>query len=214
MRIIGAGFPRTGTLSLKIALEELLRGPCYHGIEIAQRLDDVPIWHDALRGRPPAWPTLLSGYVAAVDWPASAFWRELSEAYPSSFVLLSVRETAATWWESFDATVLTLTRNPLPDSFHAFGELLDDLLRTRLSPNWNQREAAIAAYEHHNRTVRATIPSHRLIEWRVGDGWGPICSALGLSPPEQSFPRPNKRSAFDELLATVGIVFRPNLPTR
>jgi hypothetical protein len=209
MRIIGAGFPRTGTLSLKLALEELLRGPCYHGTETARRLGDVPTWHDALRGRQPSWPTFLSGYVAAVDWPASAFWRELSEAYPSSLVLLSVRETGAAWWESFDATVLALTRNPLPDSFHDFGKLLDDLLRTRLTPNWNQREAAIAAYEHHNATVRAAIPSHRLIEWRVRDGWDPICRALGLAAPEQSFPRPNKRSDFDELLATFGIVLRP-----
>jgi hypothetical protein len=192
-------------LSLKPALEELLGGPCYHGTEAAQRLDDIPIWHEALRGRLPSWPTFLSGYVATVDWPASAFWRELSEAYPASFVLLSVRETATAWWESFDKTVLTLTRHPLPDRFRELEECLRDLLRLRLTPDWNQPAATIAAYERHNATVRAAIPSHRLIEWRVGDGWGPLCKALGVSPPEHEFPRPNQRSDWNELLAALGI---------
>src|SRR5689334_16323918 len=106
LRVIGAGFPRTGTLSLKPALEELLGAPCYHGTEAAQHLEHLPTWLEALHGRTPSWTEFLSGYAATADWPAAAFWRELSEAYPTALVLLSVRESATVWWKSFDSTVL------------------------------------------------------------------------------------------------------------
>src|SRR5690349_13474611 len=104
LRVIGAGFPRTGTLSLKPALERLLGAPCYHGTELAHHLAHVPAWRDAIAGRPPVWETFLSGYAATADWPASMCWRELADAYPHALVLLSVRDSAATWWKSFDAT--------------------------------------------------------------------------------------------------------------
>src|SRR5438132_13248585 len=103
VRIVGAGLGRTGTMSLKIALERLLGAPCYHMIEVFEHPEHVPVWHAAVRGEPVDWDALFAGYVAAVDWPVAAFWREISAANPDAVVLLSVRDAAA-WWQSADQT--------------------------------------------------------------------------------------------------------------
>jgi hypothetical protein len=97
LRVVGAGLGRTGTNSLKVALEELLGGPCYHMFELARRDHDTPGWRAAVRGEAVDWDALLGGYVAAVDWPACAFWSELWQANPEAIVLLSTRDSAQTW---------------------------------------------------------------------------------------------------------------------
>ena len=107
LRVVGAGLPRTGTSSLKKALENLLGGRCYHMMEIPGHPFDLGAgWNRALAGDAPDWAKLFDGYVAAVDWPASIFWRELSEANPAALVLLSVRDTAEVWWRSADEMIL------------------------------------------------------------------------------------------------------------
>src|SRR5262245_38107485 len=98
LRVVGAGLPRTGTRSLKAALEVLLGGRCYHMQDVFENLDHVPIWRRALAGEPPDWHTFLADYVAAVDWPSSAFWKELSD--PDALIVLSTRSEAGTWWQS------------------------------------------------------------------------------------------------------------------
>src|SRR5207302_2217751 len=110
IRVVGAGLPRTGTKSLKDALEMILDGPCYHMQEVFDHLDHAPAWRRALDGDPTGWPSPLEGYVATVDWPASFFWRDLAEANPDAVVLLSMRTDAETWWASVDATILRLLR--------------------------------------------------------------------------------------------------------
>jgi hypothetical protein len=207
LRVIGAGLPRTGTLSLKPALEQLLGAPCYHGTELARNLEQVRVWREALAGRPPAWETILSTYVATADWPASLCWRELSEAYPNALVLLSVRHSAATWWKSFEATILTLVRNEVPSVYRGYQEMLFDILHARMTPDWNDADAMMAAYERHNAAVRATIPPERLVVWHAGDGWAPLCKALGLATPRTDFPPANKRSDWNHLLAAFGVRF-------
>src|SRR5262245_3217336 len=99
LRVVGAGLGRTGTMSLKIALERLLGAPCYHMIEVFQHPEHVAFWHEAALGRMPDWDQLFAGYAAAVDWPSAAFWPELMEAYPDALVVLSVRDTQS-WWQS------------------------------------------------------------------------------------------------------------------
>src|SRR5438552_15142927 len=104
LRIVGAGLPRTGTHSQKVALEQLLGAHCYHMVEVFAHPEHAPIWREAVHGTMPDWPALFDehGYQAAVDWPVSAFWRQLSEAYPEAIVLLSVRDDADTWWRRAD----------------------------------------------------------------------------------------------------------------
>ena len=196
LRVVGAGLGRTGTVSLKLALERLLGAPCYHMVEVFSHLDHVPAWHGAVRGEPTDWESLLGGYRAAVDWPAAAFWPELSEAYPDAIVLLSVRDDPGTWWHSADRTVFAAMRRPAPPELEAWFEMVTELWRTRLAEGWDDAEVAMAAYERHNDAVRAAIPADRLVVWRPGDGWEPLCAALGLAVPDEPFPHENTTAEF------------------
>src|SRR5690349_5268057 len=99
VRVVGAGLGRTGTTSLKVALEDLLGGPCYHMLAVRERAGDPDAWGDAYDGRLPDWRAFFDGYAAVVDWPAAPFWREISEAFPDAVILLSTRD-ADDWWRS------------------------------------------------------------------------------------------------------------------
>jgi Sulfotransferase domain len=196
LRVVGAGFPRTGTKSLQQALKQILGGPCYHMVEVFEHLEHVPVWRDALRGRPPDWNEFLADYVAAVDWPASAFWRDLAEANPDALVVLSVRDDAETWWRSADQTILTITRQT--EHEHAdWLALAHELLEARIGRPWDDRRKATAAYERHNADVRTSVAQERLLEWNARDGWAPICDALGLAVPDGSFPHVNSTQEWE-----------------
>src|SRR5689334_8523874 len=105
LRVIGAGLGRTGTMSLKAALEKLLGGKCYHMYEVFEHLEtDVPMWHAAALGKPVDWDKMFDGYVAAVDWPAGAYWKEISAKYPDALILLSTRDSEK-WWDSANSTI-------------------------------------------------------------------------------------------------------------
>jgi hypothetical protein len=192
--VVGAGLPRTGTASLKEALEHLLGGRCYHMREIPGHPFDLGAgWKQALRGDTPEWDRLFDGYVAAVDWPASLFWRELSEAYPDALVLLSVRDTAETWWQSAGATFLPVARTALAPDWNEGRDLLKLLERFTGKGQWDDRATLLASYERHHDEARKTIAPHRLLEWRATEGWAPICRALGVPVPDLPFPWVNRR---------------------
>jgi Sulfotransferase domain len=199
LQVVGAGLPRTGTRSLKDALELLLGSPCYHMEEVFGHLDHVPVWREAVRGHPPDWDGFLSGYVAAVDWPASAFWKELSAANPEAIVLLSIRESPEVWWQSVDATILGVARrDPAPEmaEWHRmFHELLWEAWGLR--DGFDDAASAMAAYERHVDEVRSTVPRERLVEWHTGDGWESLCHALDLPIPTGPFPRVNTREEWE-----------------
>ena len=198
LRVVGAGLGRTGTNSLKLALERLLGGRCYHMSELLQRPGDTEVWHSAIRGEPVEWRSLLQGFAATVDWPACALWRELQAAYPDSIVLLSVRESSAEWWDSMEETIVsTLTSSVPPGDAEWVNRraMIIDLMES-FTPGWRNREDAIAAYEAHNEEVRRTAPGDRLVEWRPGDGWGPLCDMLGAAAPDEPFPHVNQKADF------------------
>jgi hypothetical protein len=134
---------------------------------------------------------LLAGYEAAVDRPASGFWRELSTAYPDAIVVLSVRDTPEVWWKSASQTILHVADRPSPPGMDAWLAMYLDFLRARFTSVWHDPEAAMAAYVRHNDAVRAEVPAGRLVEWQPGDGWEPICAALGLPVPTDPFPHVN-----------------------
>jgi hypothetical protein len=190
LRVVGAGLGRTGTASLKQALARLLGAPCYHMVDVFERPADVPIWRAAARGEPTDWTRLFEGYAAAVDWPASAFWEQIADAFPDAIILLSTRDPAE-WWESASQTIFAPRDGgpPVP----GFREMVDEVLSARFTRERTDRDATIAAFEKHVAHVRATAPKHRLVEWSVADGWGPLCAALKLPVPEEPFPRTNTR---------------------
>ena len=195
LRIVGAGLPRTGTSSLRLALEQLLGGRCYHMSVIPGHPFDLGSgWNRALAGDVPDWDELFDGYVAAVDWPASLFWRELSAAYPEALVLLSVRNSAEEWWHSADETILPYARMALAPDWNEGRGFLDLLERFTGMAQWDDPATMMAAYERHNAEVRRLASPERLLEWRATDGWQPICHALGLPVPDLPFPWVNQRS--------------------
>ena len=199
LRVIGAGLPRTGTHSLQVALEQLLGGRCYHMREIPGHPFDLGEgWNRALTGDTGGLETLLNGYVASVDWPASMFWRALSEANPGALVLLSVRDTPETWWQSMNRTILPIARDALEPGWSEGSGLLDLLERFAGTKRWDDPATLTAAYERHNAEVRKNAPPGRLLVWRASEGWEPICRALGLPVPEAPFPWTNRREEWNE----------------
>jgi hypothetical protein len=195
LRVVGAGLGRTGTHSLKLALERLLDAPCYHMIEVIGHPEAVPRWRDAIAGSP-RWDEIYAGYGAAVDWPTSAFWRELMRAAPDAVVLLSVRDADA-WWTSASHTIFESMQQMARDEPVAdFSGMVTALLTERFTPRWADRDEAIAAYERHNDAVRAAVPPDRLLEWRPADGWAPLCAALDVPVPDEPFPHVNTTEEF------------------
>jgi hypothetical protein len=191
LRVVGAGLGRTGTSSLKLALERLLGGRCHHMSEVlADPARHVALWAPVLRGEEADWEEVFAGYVAQVDFPGAAFWPELSRAFPEALVLLSTRPAEA-WYRSAGATIFQLDdrhgSSPFREVWHdrfGFGDAFDD------------RESMVAAYERHNATVRSSAPPDRFLEWTVADGWAPLCDRLGLRVPNDPFPWTNTTAEF------------------
>jgi Sulfotransferase domain len=198
LKVVGAGVGRTGTHSLKEALERLLGGRCHHMIEVFAHPEEIPVWTDAIEGRTVDWAHLMDGYLAQVDWPGASFWPELLEANPDALVLLSVRDPEA-WYESATNTIFA----GLSQSHEALGEWavsMKRLLGDRFSADFADKHAMIAAFERHNDDVRRRVPPAQLLEWRPQDGWGPICDRLNMAVPEDPFPVTNTTSEFRALL--------------
>src|SRR5689334_17368530 len=141
LRVIGSGVGRTGTNSLKVALERLLGAPCYHMLEVFPRPAHFGLWTAVARGQPVDWDALFDGFAAAVDWPAAAFWPELAAKYPDAVIVLSERESADAWWKSASATIFDRTRPPPPPPML---EMLQAFLGARFTPAIHDREQAIA----------------------------------------------------------------------
>lgn len=192
LRVVGAGLGRTGTMSLKIALERLLGAPCYHMSEVFRHPEHIRAWHAAARGDMPDWEKLFEGFAATVDWPAASFWPELSRAFPNAIVLLSVRDPQA-WWESASQTIFPSVEEAPRDAWY---EMVHDLMAARFTTELHDRAAAIAAFERHNAEVRKAVPRARLLEWTAADGWEPLCKALGIPVPQEPFPRANTKEDF------------------
>jgi hypothetical protein len=196
LQVIGAGLGRTGTTSLKLALEDLLGGNCYHMLEVRERPADPGVWADAYENRLPDWGAFLEGYRAVVDWPAAPFWSELSEAFPDAVIVLSVRDPES-WWKSASRTIFpalsTYFASDAPDNDWT---RMGRRMMTSFTPGWQEESAAKAAYLAHNDHVRSTAPADRLVEWRPGDGWHPVCAALGMDIPDKPFPHVNTTSDF------------------
>jgi len=195
LKVVGVGFGRTGTNSLKLALEQLLGGRCHHMHEVFERPGLVPLWMEAAAGRPD-WDAIFEGDVATVDWPAAAFWRQLVDRYPDAMVLLSLRESPEAWWRSARLTIFEGLSTPgMPPEVEAWMATVRDLVRSHgVDPD--DEASAEAAYVRHAADVRATVPAERLVEWTTGDGWEPLCAALGVPVPAEPFPHVNTTAEF------------------
>jgi len=210
LRVVGAGLGRTGTHSLKIALEQLLGAPCYHMVEAFQRPADIATWHAAATGQPIDWRELFNGYAAVVDWPAAAFWSQIADVFPNAIILLSLRD-AESWWRSASRTIFEGFRRATdperreadpqrreggPGQHPAFAPMIRDLFGNTFTPDFLEEAPAKVAFERHVAEVRKRAPANRLVEWRAEDGWGPLCATLGVAIPAEPFPLTNTTEQF------------------
>ena len=204
LQIIGSGFGRTGTKSLKHALEQLGFGPCHHMHEILEHPEQVAHWQALAAGRKPDWNAVFAGYRSQVDWPGAHYWRELADAYPRAKVIHTVRPEQA-WWASFSHSIAKLVRSyrelALPP--HA-RDMLDAWWEFAGKPTFgdrvDDREVALAAYRLRTQEVREVIAPERLLVFDVAEGWQPLCRFLDVPTPSTPFPHHNLRADFWEVL--------------
>jgi hypothetical protein len=209
LTVIGAGFGRTGTLSLKAALEELGLGPCYHMSETFQHPDHVPIWESAARGEHVDWDRLFGGYRSTVDWPGAAFCEQLMQAYPEARVILTVRDPDR-WYESARATIYGIGRAaafplfrllapavPPIRGFLDVQPMIDAVVwQGTFNGRFEDRPYAIRTFLDWNRRVGERVSMDRLLVYEVTDGWGPLCRFLDMPIPDTPFPHLNDAETF------------------
>ena len=198
LQVIGAGFGRTGTLSLKTALEMLGFSPCYHMMEVFAHPEHSYTWDDAAHGKPVDWKAFLSGYRAAVDWPACHFWRELGEVFPDAKFLLTERDPDS-WYDSMSKTILTVTGRERPQTddplLAAHARMADFIIADETFGNDFSRQHVIDVYKAHNEAVKRALGG-KLLVYDVKQGWGPLCEHLGAAVPKEDFPRTNSSEEF------------------
>lgn len=199
LEVIGAGFGRTGTLSLKLALERLGFGRCYHMVEVFEHPEHMDVWSAAHRGEPVDWEALFDGYQAAVDWPSCNLWREQMDAFPQAKVILSTRDPDG-WYQSVCNTILPATRYAAASEDpgqRRFGEWAAEIIWNRVfESRIDDREHALAVYRAHVDRVRAEVPADRLLVFEAGQGWDPLCEFLRVPVPEEDYPRSNSTEEF------------------
>jgi len=191
LSVIGAGFGRTGTESLKKALEIIGSGPCYHMYEVLPDPERVAIWRAAASGDLPDWDQVFADYNATVDWPAAHFWRELSAYFPAAKIILSVRDADA-WYDSMDKTILQILRNSEDPESIGMKLIADGVF----GGNITDRDHMIAVYNKTISDVQAEFGSDRLLTYELGSGWEPLCEFLDCAIPDQSYPRGNSSEEF------------------
>ncbi len=197
LAVIGAGFGRTGTESMKTALETLGLGPCQHMKVLLADPKQEAYWRKVLQdeqqGKLPNWDEAYAEYNSGVDWPTAYYWRQLADYYPNAKILLTLRD-ADSWYESTANTILKVIKKLSdPDSI-GLKMISEGVFHNRLE----DRDYTIALYEKHNAEVRAAFPPERLLEYNLGDGWESLCKFLELPVPNESYPQSNASDEFHE----------------
>lgn len=197
LRVIGTGFGRTGTLSLKQALDDLGFGPTYHMEEVLKRPSHIKVWRDLARTGQADWDDLFVGFGSGVDFPVSCVWRELADRYPDAKLVHTVRDPQR-WWESTESTIFRTSDMfppwlpPLLPPAAGYLEVVDRLVWSGLfDGRFLDRGHAIEVFERHTAEVVASVPSDRLLVLDVAEGWGPLCAFLGVPEPAHPFPHLN-----------------------
>jgi len=205
LSVLGAGFGRTGTMSLKHALERLGFGPCYHMLEVRHNPGHDRLWMDAVQGRAVDWDALFADYASACDWPQCHFWRPLAAHYPEAKVILTLRDPQA-WYRSISNTIfphLCADADPAQPRAVLHRAMTRALIQEQVfGGRWQDREHVLAVYRAHVETVRRELPPQRLLVYDVSQGWTPLCEFLGVDVPDEPYPRVNSTEEFKARAAT------------
>ena len=199
IEVLGAGFGRTGTVSIKLALETLGFGPCHHMEQVFTDENQLRVWRRVLDGESADWDKALEGFRAAIDWPSTHFWRELADHYPDAKVLLSVRPVEQ-WWDSLSQTIKQLIdrRDEVPSEHRrevlAFAHEMIEM--REFGGAMDDKDNVIETFNRRVAEVTATVPEDRLLVYEVTSGWQPLCDFLGVPVPDTAFPRSNDEDEF------------------
>jgi hypothetical protein len=221
LQVIGAGFGRTGTASVKAALEELGVGPCYHMYEVFGKADHIEQWRRAARGEPVDWHALFANYQSSTDWPACNFWDRQMDAFPEAKVLLTMRDPDV-WYDSVVNTIYAVRGdNPrfldmkgLPadavaqrEAFRPQLAMIDEVIWQRtFDGRFGDRAHALSVYNAYVARVQRTVPTERLLIFDVKQGWAPLCAFLGAAVPDKPFPHANDTASQRALLTQMGFL--------
>ncbi len=201
LSVVGAGLGRTGTNSLKLALEQLGFGPCHHMFEVMEHTSQLPFWQTLARGETPDWDDVFADYGACVDWPSARYWREISDHFPDAKVLLSVRSEDA-WFDSVQATIYPSMRDrhkSAPGYDRDVTDMANEIIVKQLfGGRLDDRDHAVAVFRAHAAEVQATIDPNRLLTFDVAEGWRPLCDFLGVAVPGTPFPHANSTADFND----------------
>lgn len=206
LRVIGAGFGRTGTLSLKGALEQLGFDKCYHMMEVNQQTGHHQLWSDAHDGKPVDWDHLFDGYQATVDWPSCNLWREQAAYYPDAKIILSLRDPDK-WYDSVMNTIYPSSAaardSDVPEAQY-FGKWVFNIIWDRVfDGRLDDRAHVINVFNQHNQAVISEVPPERLLVFEAADGWQPLCEFLEVPVPAIDYPRVNSTDDFQENMRKV-----------
>ncbi len=206
LKVIGAGFGRTGTASLKGALETLGFSKCYHMQEVFPNASHIPLWQAAADGHPVDWDKLFEGYQSTVDWPGATFYKELMAKYPDAKVVLSVRDPDA-WYKSATDTIFKMSRMGYPmklaplfvPRLRRFIRMAPQLIwKNTFHDRFADKAYALSVFDAHIAEVKRVVPADRLLVYEVKQGWEPLCAFLGVPVPAEPFPRLNDSAAFNQ----------------
>lgn len=219
LKVFGTGLGRTGTYSLKLALELLGFGKCYHMTELFQNPEGLKHFLQAEKGEKVSWDELFHGYNSAVDYPAARYYKQIAVQYPEAKVIHTHRDPDE-WYDSalktiFLARNLTIRRlikfglkypvsRVVQKRFHVF-RYNRKLMTLEFGNDLFDRRKVLKAFEQHTENVVKRIPSDRLLIFKAADGWEPLCRFLNVPVPKDEFPYSNTR---DEFLKRIDIIGR------
>lgn len=206
LKVIGAGYGRTGTMSLKAALEQLGYDKCHHMLEVMPNPAQLDAWHAISQGEEPDWDAVFEGYQASVDFPSSAYWRELAAHYPDAKIILTSRAFDG-WYESASETIypvsktipgwMTMIPTVRKIKQMTYGAIWERVFHSQ----FEDKEATRKTFEQHEADVKAAFSEDRLLVFHPKEGWDPLCAFLGQPVPETPFPNVNDRAEFQKRLA-------------
>ncbi len=216
LQVIGAGFGRTGTTSLKAALEQLGFSKCHHMEEVMTSRSQTAFWWAlAERGADTAdtgWDEIFEGFQASCDWPSSTYWEELHRHYPEAKIILTVRDEQR-WYESCSATIYSISflvptwiTRMIPPLHRMNTMVIASVWDGVFHGRFEDRDHAVEIYRAHVAYVKATAPPDKLLVFEAKQGWEPLCQFLGVPVPEGSYPHLNDSARFKLVIRVVRTV--------
>ncbi|CEI68249.1 hypothetical protein FVEN_g11802 [Fusarium venenatum] len=214
MKVLSLGLPRTGSASMAEALTILGYKNVYHATQAINRPEDWEILERACDASFPNLPSYtgkpftreewdeLWGHCEATTDVASIFAPQLIQTYPDAKVILAIRDFDP-WFKSVDQSVLHNLWNPIAQfSINVLEPILGSAMGRsarkqmlglfQASTVEEARANARETYERHHRVIREMVPEGQLLEYRMGQGWGPVCEFLDKPVPEKEFPWVNE----------------------